>query len=66
MVYENGKTELKVVSKKIKLVSVEKIYNHWLTLMIGAFQDNYGGDIKFLFGIKMKKFIVELMLQEDG
>ena len=32
--------------------------------MIGAFQDNYGGDIKFLFGIKMKKFIAELMHQK--
>jgi len=36
--------------------------------MTGAFLGSYGGDIKFQYGIKIKKFIVELILQKvmDG
>ena len=36
--------------------------------MIGVYQDNYGGDIEFQFGIEMKKFTVEWKHQKvkDG
>ena len=47
----------------------EKIYNHWLNIFrTGVFQDNYGGGIEFLYGIRMTRYIVILfhLKEKDG